>query len=167
MIKSHHNVGGLPDDLQFELIEPLRQLFKDEVRMVAQQLGLPESIVFRHPFPGPGLGVRVIGEITKAKLEILREADAIFIEELRRSGWYRKVWQALAVLTDTRTVGMLEEDRTYDHVVALRAVNSEDGMTADWIRLPYDLLERVSTRSCMRLRVNRVVYDIAASPGNH
>ncbi|NLM69158.1 MAG: glutamine-hydrolyzing GMP synthase [Firmicutes bacterium] len=165
VIKSHHNVGGLPDDLQFELIEPLRQLFKDEVRMVAQQLGLPESIVFRHPFPGPGLGVRVIGEITKAKLEILREADAIFIEELRRSGWYRKVWQALAVLTDTRTVGMLEEDRTYDHVVALRAVNSEDGMTADWIRLPYDLLERVSTRILHEVKgVNRVVYDISSKP---
>lgn len=165
VIKSHHNVGGLPDDLNFELIEPLRQLFKDEVRMVARQLGLPDSIVMRHPFPGPGLAVRVIGEITEAKLEILREADAIFIEELRNSGWYGRVWQALAVLTDTRTVGMVQEDRTYDHVVALRAVNSVDGMAADWVRLPYDLLERVSSRILREVKgVNRVVYDISSKP---
>ncbi|HHX01666.1 MAG TPA: glutamine-hydrolyzing GMP synthase [Firmicutes bacterium] len=165
VIKSHHNVGGLPENLQFELVEPLRQLFKDEVRQVAQILGLPDTIVQRHPFPGPGLAIRIIGEITAAKLEILREADAIFIEELRKSGWYNKVWQAFAVLTDIRTVGVSNSDRTYDYAVALRAVHSTDGMTARWIQFPYDLLEQVSSRILSEVEgINRVVYDISAKP---
>jgi len=165
VIKSHHNVGGLPENLQFQLIEPLRYLFKDEVRQVAQALGLPSEIVWRHPFPGPGLAVRVIGELTKEKLDILREADAIYIEELQRAGWYRKVWQALAVLTNIKTVGVRDAARTYNYVVALRAIHSEDAMTADWVELPYDLLRRISTRILNEVQgVNRVVYDISPKP---
>ncbi|MGB4266321.1 MAG: glutamine-hydrolyzing GMP synthase [Limnochordia bacterium] len=165
VIKSHHNVGGLPDNLEFELVEPVRQLFKDEVREAARVLGLPESIIERHPFPGPGLAVRVIGEITAEKLAVLREADAIFIEELKQSGWYRKVWQAFAVLTGTKTVGIRTGGRTYDYAVALRAVHSTDAMTAQWAKLPYELLEQVSARILSEVEgINRVVYDISAKP---
>ena len=146
VVKSHHNVGGLPEDLQFQLVEPLRQLFKDEVRLLAETLGLPEEIAWRHPFPGPGLGVRVMGEVTWEKLEILREADAIAMEEIRAAGLYRDIWQAFVVLTDTRTVGARDGARTYEYAAALRAVNSEDAMTAQWVRLPYDVLERISYR---------------------
>ncbi len=164
-VKSHHNVGGLPPDLQFKLLEPFRTLFKDEVRAIGEELGLPEEIVWRHPFPGPGLAVRVIGGITKERLDILREADHIMIEEIKKSGYYQKLWQAFAVLTDTKSVGMREEKRTYDHVVALRAVTSEDAMTAQWARLPHDLLARISQRIIDEIPgINRVVYDITSKP---
>jgi GMP synthase (glutamine-hydrolysing) len=165
VIKSHHNVGGLPKNLNFELIEPLRELFKDEVRAVGRELGLPEILVGRHPFPGPGLAVRVIGSITRDRLAILREADAIFIEELHKSKWYDKTWQAFVVLLPVQTVGVMGDERTYENVVALRAVNSLDGMTADWVPLPYDLLGHVSTRIINEVKgVNRVVYDISSKP---
>ena len=165
VIKSHHNVGGLPENLKFELVEPLRQLFKDEVRQAAAILGLPETIIQRHPFPGPGLAIRIIGEVTPAKLEILRKADHILIDELRKSGWYPQVWQAFAVLTDIRTVGVKDAERTYDYTVALRAVHSTDGMTARWVRLPYELLELASARILAEVGgVNRVVYDLSAKP---
>lgn len=164
-IKSHHNVGGLPADMQLKLIEPLRLLFKDEVRQIGLELGLPELMVWRHPFPGPGLGVRVIGDITREKLDILREADAIVIEEITAAGLYRQLWQVFAVLTDTRSVGVMGDERTYAHVVAMRAVTSEDAMTADWARLPYDLLERISNRVINEVAgVNRMVYDITSKP---
>lgn len=165
MVKSHHNVGGLPEDLQFELIEPLRQLFKDEVRVLAEVLGLPEEIAWRHPFPGPGLAVRVMGEVTKEKLEILREADAIALEEIRSAGLYRDIWQAFVVLTDTRTVGVRDGGRTYEYAAAIRAVNSDDAMTAQWVRMPYEVLERISHRILHEVKgINRVVYDISAKP---
>jgi GMP synthase (glutamine-hydrolysing) len=165
VVKSHHNVGGLPEDLQFQLVEPLRQLFKDEVRLLAETLGLPEEIAWRHPFPGPGLGVRVMGEVTWEKLEILREADAIAMEEIRAAGLYRDIWQAFVVLTDTRTVGARDGARTYEYAAALRAVNSEDAMTAQWVRLPYDVLERISYRILHEVPgINRVVYDISSKP---
>ncbi len=164
-VKSHHNVGGLPSDLQFKLLEPFRTLFKDEVRAIGEELGLPEEIVWRHPFPGPGLAVRVIGALTKERLDILREADSIMMEEVEKSGYYRKLWQAFAVLTDTKSVGMYQEERTYNHVVALRAVTSEDAMTAEWARLPYDLLARISQRIIDEIpEINRVVYDITSKP---
>lgn len=165
VIKSHHNVGGLPEDLKFQLIEPLRELFKDEVRQVGRQLGIPAEIIGRHPFPGPGLAIRVIGEITEDKLKILRHADAIFIEEIRQAGWYDKIWQAFAVLPDVRSVGVMGDERTYSHLIALRAVVSSDAMTADWARIPYDLLARISTRIVNEVEgVNRVVYDITSKP---
>ncbi len=165
IIKSHHNVGGLPQNMNLKLIEPLRDLFKDEVRMLARELGLPEKVISRHPFPGPGLAVRVIGQVNRERLEILRQADAIFIEELRSAGMYDHVWQAFAVLLSTRSVGVMGDERTYDQVIALRAVTAEDAMTADWAQLPYELLARVSNRIINQVKgVNRVVYDISSKP---
>jgi GMP synthase (glutamine-hydrolysing) len=165
-IKSHHNVGGLPDDLQFELVEPLRALFKDEVRAVGIELGLPERLVWRQPFPGPGLAIRVVGgEATKERLDVLREADHILQEEIRKAGLYRELWQSFCVLPDVRTVGVQGDERTYGYVVVLRAVTSDDAMTADWARLPYDLLETIASRMINELReVNRVVLDITSKP---
>jgi GMP synthase (glutamine-hydrolysing) len=166
-IKSHHNVGGLPDDLEFELVEPLRTLFKDEVRKVGIELGLPERLVWRQPFPGPGLGIRIVGgEVTKERLEILRDADFVLQEEIRSAGLYRELWQSFCVLPgDLRTVGVQGDERTYGYVVVIRAVTSDDAMTADWARLPYDLLERVASRMINEIRqVNRVVLDITSKP---
>jgi GMP synthase (glutamine-hydrolysing) len=165
-IKSHHNVGGLPDDLEFELVEPLRTLFKDEVRLVGEQLGLPAEIVWRQPFPGPGLGIRIIGEVTRERLDILREADAIAREELTKAGLDREIWQfPVVLLADVRSVGVQGDGRTYGHPVVLRPVTSEDAMTADWARLPYDVLERISTRITNEVReVNRVTVDITSKP---
>jgi GMP synthase (glutamine-hydrolysing) len=165
-IKSHHNVGGLPDDLRFELVEPLRALFKDEVRAVGAELGLPERLVWRQPFPGPGLAIRVVGgEATKERLDVLREADHILQEEIRRAGLYRELWQSFCVLPDVRTVGVQGDERTYGYVVVIRAVTSDDAMTADWARLPYDLLETIASRMIGELReVNRVVLDITSKP---
>jgi GMP synthase (glutamine-hydrolysing) len=165
-IKSHHNVGGLPDDLQFELVEPLRALFKDEVRLVGEQLGLPAEIVWRHPFPGPGLGIRIVGEVTSERLEILREADAIAREELTRAGLDRDIWQfPVVLLGDVRSVGVQGDGRTYGHPVVLRPVTSEDAMTADWARLPYDVVEAISTRITNEVReVNRVTLDVTSKP---
>jgi GMP synthase (glutamine-hydrolysing) len=164
-IKLHHNVGGLPEDLEFELIEPLRDLFKDEVRRLGLQLGLPEDIVWRHPFPGPGLAVRCLGEVTKPRLETLRHADAIVVDEIRAAGYYRQTSQAFAVLLPVQSVGVMGDARTYADAVAVRSVNSEDFMTADWSHLPYDLLARISTRIINEVQgVNRVVYDISSKP---
>ena len=164
-IKSHHNVGGLPDKMKLKLIEPLRELFKDEVRKVGEVLNLSKEILYRHPFPGPGLAIRIIGEVTKERLKILREADLIFIDELNSSGWYDKVWQALAVLLPIRTVGVMGDERTYENTVALRAVISRDGMTADWAHLPPELLSKVSNRIINEVNgINRVVYDISSKP---
>jgi GMP synthase (glutamine-hydrolysing) len=164
-IKTHHNVGGLPPDLRFELLEPLRDLYKDEVRVLGAELGVAAAALGRHPFPGPGLAVRVLGPVTSERLELVRQCDALFIEELRASGWYDRVWQAFAVLLPVQSVGVMGDDRTYENVVALRAVQSVDGMTADWSRLPHDLLSRVASRITNRVRgVNRVVYDISSKP---
>ena len=165
VIKSHHNVGGLPEHMKLKLIEPIRELFKDEVRKVALELGLPDFIVWRHPFPGPGLSVRVIGEVTGERLDILRRADRIVQAELKESGWYRKVWQGFAVLLPLKTVGVMGDQRTYEHVIALRVVDSVDAMTADWVRLPPELLERIAGRIINEVKgVNRVVYDISPKP---
>ena len=164
-IKSHHNVGGLPDDMNFELVEPLRDLFKDEVRAVGEELGLPEEIVWRQPFPGPGLAVRIIGEVTGERLDILRRADAIVTEEIRRAGLYREIWQAFGVLPAIRSVGVQGDGRTYAYPLILRAVTSEDAMTADWARLPYEVLERISSRVINEVDgINRVAYDISSKP---
>ena len=164
-IKSHHNVGGLPKELNFELVEPVRELFKDEVREVGRQLGLHEDVIGRHPFPGPGLAVRILGEVTEERIRVLQDADEIVIDELREAGWYDKVWQALAVLLPVRSVGVMGDERTYENTVAVRIVDSRDGMTADWAQLPYDLLGRMSTRIINKVRgVNRVVYDISSKP---
>jgi GMP synthase (glutamine-hydrolysing) len=164
-IKSHHNVGGLPDVMKLKLIEPLRELFKDEVRKVGRELDMPEELIFRHPFPGPGLAIRILGEVTAERLEILRDADAIVLEEMKSSGWYRKVWQSFAVLLPIRTVGVMGDERTYDHVVAIRSVDSLDAMTADWTRLPPDLMAGISNRIINEVRgVNRVCYDISSKP---
>jgi GMP synthase (glutamine-hydrolysing) len=164
-IKSHHNVGGLPDDMDFELVEPLRDLFKDEVRAVGEELGLPEEIVWRQPFPGPGLAVRIIGEVTRERLGILRDADAIILEEIRRAGLYREIWQAFGVLPAIKTVGVQGDGRTYAYPLIVRAVTSEDAMTADWARLPHDLLERISSRVINEVEgINRVAYDISSKP---
>ncbi|MGO9753534.1 MAG: glutamine-hydrolyzing GMP synthase [Solirubrobacteraceae bacterium] len=165
-IKSHHNVGGLPDDLEFELVEPLRSLFKDEVRAVGAQLGLPERLVWRQPFPGPGLAIRIVGgEATREKLETLREADAILQDEIRKAGLYRDLWQSFCVLPEIRTVGVQGDERTYGNVIVIRAVTSDDAMTADWARLPYDLLEQITSRMINEIRsVGRVVLDITSKP---
>lgn len=164
-IKSHHNVGGLPDDMAFTLVEPLRNLFKDEVRRVGEELGLPEEIVWRQPFPGPGLAVRIVGDVTPERLELLRAADAIVLDEMKRADLLRDVWQSFAVLPAVRSVGVMGDERTYGYPIVLRAVTSEDAMTADWARLPYDLLERISTRIVNEVEgVNRIVYDITSKP---
>ncbi len=164
-IKSHHNVGGLPDDLRFELVEPLRNLFKDEVRAVGSELGLPDEIVWRQPFPGPGLAVRIIGEVTPDKVEVLRKADAIVRAEIEAAGLAREIWQAFAVLADIKSVGVMGDERTYAHPIIIRAVTSDDAMTADWARLPYDLLESMSSRIIAEVDgVNRVVYDVTSKP---
>jgi GMP synthase (glutamine-hydrolysing) len=165
-IKSHHNVGGLPDDLEFELVEPLRALFKDEVRAVGAELDLPERLVWRQPFPGPGLAIRIVGgEATKERLEVLRGADAILQDEIRKAGLYRELWQSFCVLPDIRTVGVQGDTRTYGNVIVIRAVTSDDAMTADWARLPYDLLEQIASRMINEIRpVGRVVLDITSKP---
>ena len=164
-IKSHHNVGGLPEDIGFELVEPLRLIFKDEVRRVGEELGLPESMVWRQPFPGPGLAIRIIGDVTRERLEILRAADAVLIEEVRRAGLYHELWQSFAILPAIRSVGVQGDARTYAYPIVIRAVTSEDAMTADWARLPYDLLERISSRIINEIPgVNRVALDISSKP---
>ena len=166
VIKSHHNVGGLPSVVNFkEIVEPLRDLFKDEVRKVGFELGLPRDVVMRQPFPGPGLAIRIIGDITREKLDILREADFVFRDEIAKAGLDSEIWQYFAVLTDMRSVGVMGDSRTYDHTVVLRAVTSVDGMTADWARIPHDVLEKISTRIVNEVKhVNRVVYDITSKP---
>jgi GMP synthase (glutamine-hydrolysing) len=164
-IKSHHNVGGLPDDMQMKLVEPLRLLFKDEVRRVGEELGMPERMVWRQPFPGPGLAIRIIGDVTAERLEILRDADAILQEEVRRAGMYRDLWQSFAVLPAIRSVGVQGDERTYGYPVVIRAVTSDDAMTADWARLPYDLIETISGRIVNEIAgVNRVVLDVTSKP---
>ena len=164
-IKTHHNVGGLPEKMDFKIIEPLNKLFKDEVRRVGLELGVPEEIIFRQPFPGPGLAIRILGEVTRERVAILQNADAIVMEEVKAAGYYRKLWQSFAVLLPIKTVGVQGDNRTYQNTVAFRAVTSEDAMTAQWAHLPYDLLERVSSRICNEIpEVNRVVYDISSKP---
>ncbi|HZP26731.1 MAG TPA: GMP synthase (glutamine-hydrolyzing), partial [Dehalococcoidia bacterium] len=164
-IKTHHNVGGLPKEMTFQLVEPLRYLFKDEVRRVGEALGLPEEMVYRQPFPGPGLAIRIIGEVTGEKLEVLRSCDWIVMDEIKSAGLYRDLWQAFAILTDTHSVGVMGDFRTYGYVAAIRAVTAEDAMTADWARLPYDVLSRIAQRIVNEVpAVNRVVYDITSKP---
>jgi len=164
-IKSHHNVGGLPEKMNLKLIEPFRELFKDEVRELGKELGLPDDAIYRHPFPGPGLAIRIIGEITDENLRLVREADEIILDEMKKSGWYRQVWQAFAVLLPIQTVGVMGDERTYEKVVAVRVVQSIDAMTADWAKLPYDLLGTISNRIINEIRgINRIVYDISSKP---
>jgi GMP synthase (glutamine-hydrolysing) len=164
-IKSHHNVGGLPQHMKLKLIEPLRDLFKDEVRQIGKALGLPEPIIYRQPFPGPGLAIRIIGEVTVPRLDILREVDRRVIEEIRLAGLYEQIWQSFAILLPVKSVGVMGDERTYENVVALRCVNSMDGMTADWVKLPYEVLEKISNRIINEVKgVNRVVYDISSKP---
>jgi GMP synthase (glutamine-hydrolysing) len=165
VIKSHHNVGGLPEKMKLKLIEPLRELFKDEVRAAGEQLGMPKDLLWRHPFPGPGLAVRCLGEVTEKRLEALRAADAIVTDEIRVGGLYDEVWQAFAVLLPVKSVGVMGDERTYEEACAVRAVRSVDGMTADWAKLPYEVLGRISTRICNEVRgINRVVLDITSKP---
>ncbi|MCM8797440.1 MAG: glutamine-hydrolyzing GMP synthase, partial [Candidatus Omnitrophica bacterium] len=164
-IKSHHNVGGLPAYMKLKLIEPLRELFKDEVRLIARQLNLPDSIINRQPFPGPGLAIRIIGEVTAERLNLLREVDRRVIEEIKASGLYEQIWQSFAILLPIKSVGIMGDERTYENVVAIRCVSSFDGMTADWVRLPYEVIERISNRIINEVKgVNRVVYDISSKP---
>ena len=164
-IKSHHNVGGLPARMKMKLVEPLRELFKDEVRALGRELGLPDAFVGRHPFPGPGLAIRIPGEVTRDKVKILQDADAIYLDEIRKAGLYNEIWQAFAVLLPVQTVGVMGDARTYDNVLALRAVTSTDGMTADYYPYPHDFLGRCATRIINEVRgVNRVVYDITSKP---
>ncbi len=164
-IKTHHNVGGLPENMKLKLVEPLRELFKDEVRELGRELGIPEEILMRQPFPGPGLAVRILGTITEERLSILREADAILLEETKKTGWYKKIWQSFAVLLPVKTVGVMGDERTYENVIGLRAVHSRDGMTADWVHLPYEILGILSNRIINEVKgVNRVVYDISSKP---
>ena len=165
VIKSHHNVGGLPEDMRLRLIEPLRDLFKDEVRRLGHELGLPDEMVWRQPFPGPGLAVRIIGEVTREKVALLQDADAIVRAEIAAAGLEREIWQSFAVLADIRSVGVMGDERTYGHPIIVRAVTSDDAMTADWARLPYDLLERLSNRIINEVPgINRVVYDVTSKP---
>ena len=165
LIKTHHNVGGLPRNMKLKLLEPVRELFKDEVRSLGLELGLPGEVLWRHPFPGPGLGVRVIGEVTRPRLRILSEADKILLDEMKKSGYYSKVWQAFAVFLPVRSVGVMGDERTYENVIALRIVDSVDAMTADWSRLPHDLLQRISSRIINEVKgINRVVLDISSKP---
>ena len=165
MIKSHHNVGGLPKNMKFQLVEPLKCLFKDEVRLLGLELGLPKEIVYRQPFPGPGLAVRILGEVTPKRCAILREADTIVVQEMKATDWYYKIWQSFAVLLPVRSVGVMGDERTYEYTIALRAVESQDGMTADWVKLPYDLLEKLSSRIINEVKgVNRVCFDITSKP---
>jgi GMP synthase (glutamine-hydrolysing) len=165
MIKSHHNVGGLPKKMRFQLVEPLKCLFKDEVRELGLELGLPREIVMRQPFPGPGLAVRILGEVTPARLEILRNADSVVVEEMKNTGWYYRIWQSFAVLLPVRSVGVMGDERTYDYTIAIRAVESQDGMTADWVKLPYELMEKLSSRIINEVKgVNRVCFDITSKP---
>jgi len=165
IIKSHHNVGGLPAQMRLKLVEPLRELFKDEVRRLGVELGLPPEMVHRHPFPGPGLGVRILGEVNNERLRILRDADAIVVSEMKASEWYYRVWQSFAVLLPVRSVGVMGDERTYENTIALRIVESQDGMTADWVRLPYELLGKISSRIINEVKgVNRVCYDISSKP---
>ena len=165
MIKTHHNVGGLPEKMDLKLLEPLRELFKDEVRVMGRELGIPEEIIGRQPFPGPGLAIRILGEITGERLTILRAADKIIIQEIKAAGLYDSIWQAFAVLLPIKTVGVMGDSRTYENVIAIRAVSSSDGMTADWVHLPYDLLGKLSNRIINEVQgVNRVVYDISSKP---
>ncbi|MBU3958940.1 MAG: GMP synthase (glutamine-hydrolyzing), partial [Candidatus Omnitrophica bacterium] len=164
-IKSHHNVGGLPSRMKLKLIEPLRDLFKDEVRQIGIELGLPNNIIYRQPFPGPGLAIRIIGEVTPIRLDLLREVDRRVIEEIRNADLYDKVWQSFAVLLPIKSVGVMGDERTYENVVALRCVTSDDGMTADWVKLPSEVLEKISNRVINEVKgVNRVVYDISSKP---
>jgi GMP synthase (glutamine-hydrolysing) len=164
-IKSHHNVGGLLEKMRLKLIEPLRELFKDEVRVLGRELEIPEEIIHRHPFPGPGLAIRVIGDVTRERCNILRKADIIVLDEIKKAGLYRKIWQAFAVLLPVKSVGVMGDERTYENVIAVRAVNSLDGMTADWSRVPYDVLGMISNRIINEVKgVNRVVYDISSKP---
>ncbi|MDD5665348.1 MAG: glutamine-hydrolyzing GMP synthase, partial [Candidatus Omnitrophica bacterium] len=164
-IKSHHNVGGLPEHMKLKLLEPLREIFKDEVRVIGRELGLPDTIIQRQPFPGPGLAIRIIGEVTQERLDILREVDRRVIEEIRMANMYESVWQSFAILLPIKSVGIMGDERTYENVVALRCVSSMDGMTADWVKLPYDLLEKISSRIINEVKgVNRVVYDISSKP---
>jgi GMP synthase (glutamine-hydrolysing) len=164
-IKSHHNVGGLPDYMKLKIVEPLRSLFKDEVRRVGRALGIKDELISRHPFPGPGLGIRVLGEVSREKLSILKDADAIFIRSLKESGLYNEVWQAATILLPIKSVGVMGDERTYEYTIALRAVTSTDGMTADWVHLPYEFLAKVSNDIINKVKgVNRVVYDISSKP---
>jgi GMP synthase (glutamine-hydrolysing) len=164
-IKSHHNVGGLPEDLSFDLVEPLRTLFKDEVRHVGEELGLPAEIVWRQPFPGPGLGVRIIGEVTRERAEILRNADHVVVDEIKKAGLYRELWQSFAVLPAVRTVGVMGDGRTYAYPIIIRAVTSDDAMTADWARLPYEVIESIANRLIREVEgVNRVALDVTSKP---
>ena len=165
VIKSHHNVGGLPEKMKLKLVEPLRELFKDEVRAIGREMKMPDDIIDRQPFPGPGLAIRILGEVTEPRLRILREADAIVIEEIKKAGLYKEIWQSFAVLLPIKTVGVMGDERTYENVVAIRAVTSQDGMTADWAKIPYDLLGIMSNRIINEVKgVNRVVFDISSKP---
>jgi GMP synthase (glutamine-hydrolysing) len=165
VIKSHHNVGGLPEKMKLRLVEPLRELFKDEVRAIGRELKMPDEIIDRQPFPGPGLAIRILGEVTEPRLAILREADAVVLEEIKKAGLYRDIWQSFAVLLPVKTVGVMGDERTYENVIAIRAVTSQDGMTADWAKLPYDLLGVMSNRIINEVKgVNRVVFDVSSKP---